>query len=83
MTAKLKHIIDQLDTIVMFKADKSMTDDDFIAGIEAYLLLCSLNADLNIDCSGLRSRRGRIFSEFIRRINLHSEVQLADRKSVV
>ncbi|MCM1225177.1 MAG: hypothetical protein NC548_63070 [Lachnospiraceae bacterium] len=77
MTAKLRQIIDQLNTIVAYKADKSMTDDDFIAGIEAYMLLCSLNDDFNIDCSGLRSRRGRLFAEFIRRINPKSEIQHA------
>lgn len=77
MNAKFKQIIEQLNSLVKFKADKSMTDDDFIAGIEAYLLLCSLNSDLNIDCPGLRSRRGRIFSEFTRRINFHGEIQFA------
>lgn len=77
MTAKFKHIIDQLNAIAVFKADKSMTDEDFIAGIEAYMLLCSLNVDLNIDCSGLYGRRGDLFSEFIRRINLHSDIQYA------
>lgn len=39
MTAKLRQIIDQLNALVVYKADKSITDDDFIAGIEAYMLL--------------------------------------------
>lgn len=77
MTAKFRQIIEQLNALITFKVDMSITDDDFIAGIEAYLLLCSLNSDLNIDCSGLRSRRGRIFSEFTRRISSHSEIQFA------
>ena len=77
MTAKLRQIIDQLNALVVYKADKSMTDDDFIAGVEAYMLLCSLHDDLNVDCSGLHCRRGRLFAEFIRRINSQSEIQHA------
>lgn len=77
MTAKFRQIIDQLNALITFKADKAMSDEDFIAGIEAYMLLCSLNSDLNIECFGLRRRRGRLYSEFTRRINAQSEIQFA------
>ncbi len=48
MTAKLKHIVEQLNAMVTFNVDKSMTDDDFIANVDAINLLCNLYDDLGL-----------------------------------
>lgn len=77
MTAKFKHIIEQLEALVTFKAYKSMTDDDFIANIEAINLLINVHDDLGLDRSDLRRGMGNLYPEFSRRICCKKNIQLA------
>ncbi|MCM1142956.1 MAG: hypothetical protein NC453_30700 [Muribaculum sp.] len=77
MTAKFKQIIEQLRALVIFKADKSMTDDDFIANIEAINLLINLHDDLGLDRKGIRKRMGNLYPEFSRRIYGKKNIQFA------
>lgn len=77
MTAKFKQIIDQLNAIVTFKADKSMTDEDFIANIEAVNLLINVYDDLGLNRKGLRRRMCNLYPEFSRRIYGKKNIQLA------
>lgn len=77
MTNKFKEIIRQLDALVTFKADKPMTDDDFIANIEAINLLINLHDDLNLDRTILYRRMSRLFPELIERISVKENIQNA------
>lgn len=77
MTAKFKHIIEQLNALVTFKADKSMSDDDFIANIEAINLLINVHDDLGLDRKGIRRKMVNLYPEFSRRIYEKENIQLA------
>lgn len=77
MNAKFKQIIDRLNALATFKADKSMDDEDFIANIDAINLLCNLHDDLGLDCSGILGKISRLYPEFPRRIHGKKDIQLA------
>lgn len=64
MSAKFRQIIAQLYDLATFKADKSMTDDDFIANVEAFNLLINLHDDLGVDRSDLRRRMNNLYPVF-------------------
>ena len=68
MTAKLKYIVEQLNAMVTFNVDKSMTDDDFIANVDAINLLCNLYDDLNIDRTEVRRNMDKLYPQFSRRV---------------
>lgn len=75
MSAKLKHIIEQLNAMVTFNVDKSMTDDDFIANVDAINLLCNIYDDLNIDRTKVRKNMDRLYPQFSRRVYGKSNIQ--------
>lgn len=78
MTAKFKQVIEQLKALVTtFKADKSMTDDDFITNVESINLLINLHDDLGMDRKGLRRRMANLYPEFSRRIYGKKNIQFA------
>jgi len=77
MTAKLKQIIEQLNALITFKANKSMSDEDFIANIDAVNLLCNLYDDLRLDRSALRRRMSNLYPELVRRIYGKENIQHA------
>ncbi|MCM1139136.1 MAG: hypothetical protein NC453_11260 [Muribaculum sp.] len=77
MTAKFKQIIDQLNALITFKADKSISDEDFIANIDAINLLCNLHDDLRLDRSEIRRRMSRLYHELTRRIFGKKDLQFA------
>lgn len=77
MTAKFKQIIEQLNALITFKTDKSMTDEDFIANIDAVNLLCNLYDDLRLDRSALRRRMSNLYPEFAPRIYGKENIQHA------
>jgi len=77
MTANFQHIIDTLNAIVTFKVDKSMSDDDFIANIDAINLLCNLYDDLGLDRTGIRKKMDALYSQFSRRIYSKENIQFA------
>lgn len=75
MTAKFKQIIEQLNALISFKADKTMTDDDFIANVDAINALCNLCDDLNLDRSEIRKNMDKLYPEFARRVYGKSNIQ--------
>lgn len=75
MTAKLRHIIEQLNAMVTFNVDKSMTDDDFIANVDAINLLCNIYDDLNIDRTEVRKNMDRLYPQFSRRVYGKGNIQ--------
>lgn len=77
MTAKLKQIIDKLNALITFKVDKSMSDEDFIANIDAINLLCNLYDGLKLDRSEIRKRMSRLYPELTRRIYDKQNIQYA------
>lgn len=77
MTAKFKQIIEQLNALITFKTDKSMTDEDFIANIEAINLLCNLYDDLKLDRSRIRRRMSNLYPDLARRIYGKENIQHA------
>jgi len=77
MNAKLRDIFNTLNAIVTFKVDKSVSDDDFIAKIDAINLLCNLHDDLGINRGPIRRRLNRLYPEFLRRICGKENIQLA------
>lgn len=77
MTAKFKQIIEQLNALITFKTDKSMTDDDFIANIDAINLLCNLYDDLKLDRSRVRKRMSNLYADLARRIYGKENIQHA------
>lgn len=54
-----------------------VSDDDFIAGIEAVNLLCNLCDDLGIDRTGIRRGLDSLYPELLRRISEKDDVQYA------
>ncbi|MCM1142170.1 MAG: hypothetical protein NC453_26670, partial [Muribaculum sp.] len=77
MTAKFRHIIDELNALVTFKADKSLSDDDFIANVEAVNLLINLHDDLGLDRKGIRRKMANLYPEFSRSIYGKKNIQFA------
>lgn len=77
MNAKLRNIFNTLNAIVTFKVDESMSDDDFIAKIDAINLLCNLHDDLGINRGSVRRRLNRLYPEFLRRIHGKENIQSA------
>ena len=75
MAVKLKHILEQLNAMVTFNVDKSMTDDDFIANVDAINLLCNLYDDLNIDRTEVRRNMDKLYPQFSRRVYGKSNIQ--------
>ena len=75
MTAKLKHIIEQLNAMVTFNVDKSMTDDDFIANVDAINLLCNLCDDLGLDRTEIRKNMDKIYPQLSRRVYGKGDIQ--------
>ena len=54
--------------MVTFNVDKSMTDDDFIANVDAINLLCNLYDDLGLDRTEIRKNMDKLYPQFSRRI---------------
>lgn len=77
MTAKFKQIVDKLNALVTFKDGNSMTDDDFIANVDAINLLYNLYDDLNLDRSDICRKMGDLYPEFARRIYGKENIQHA------
>ncbi len=77
MTAKFKQIIDSLYSLVTFEVDISMSDDDFIANVDAINLLCNLYDDLGLDRTDIRKDMDALYPEFSRRIYGKKNIQLA------
>ena len=77
MTKKFQEIIKRLEALTTFKADMSMTDDDFILNIEAINLLINVHDDLGLDSKGLRKRMAKLYPEFSRRIYGKKNIQYA------
>lgn len=77
MTSKIKHIIEQLNGVVTFNVAKSMSDEDFIANIDAINLLCNLCDDLNIDRSEIRKKMDKLYPEFSLRVYGKNNIQLS------
>jgi hypothetical protein len=75
VAVKLKHILEQLNAMVTFNVDKSMTDDDFIANVDAINLLCNLYDDLNIDRTEVRRNMDKLYPQFSRRVYGKSNIQ--------
>ena len=61
--------------MVTFNVDKSMTDDDFIANVDAINLLCNLYDDLNIDRTEVRRNMDKLYPQFSRRVYGKSNIQ--------
>lgn len=77
MTEKFRQIIETLKNLVNFNVDKSMSDADFIANIDAVNLLCDLYDNLKIDCSEIRQNMDKLYPHFSRRIKSKENIQLA------
>ncbi len=77
MTAKFKQIIDSLNSLVTYEIDKSMSDDDFIANVEAINVLCNLYDDLGLDRTDIRKNMDKIYPQFSRGIYGKKDIQLA------
>ena len=77
MTAKIRQIIDQLKGLVTYKADKSMSDEDFIANVDAANFLCDLHDDLGLDRSEIRKNLDKLYPQFSRRVKTKEDIQLA------
>ncbi|MCM1491549.1 MAG: hypothetical protein NC095_12110 [Muribaculum sp.] len=72
-----QQIIDRLSTLATFDVDKSMTDDDFIANIDAINVLCNLCEDLDLDHSDILRNLSTLYPEIARRIHGKPDIQLA------
>lgn len=77
MPAGFRHIIDTLNAMVTFRFDSSMTDEDFIANIDAVNLLCNVLDGLDLDTSGIVGQLDCLYPELTRRIFAKEDVQLA------
>ncbi len=77
MTAKFKQIIDSLNDLVTFDADRSMSDDDFIANVDAINVLCNLYDDLGLNRTDIRKNMDKIYPQFSRRIYGKKDIQHA------
>ncbi len=74
---KLRDILNMLSVLVDCKVDKTVSDDDFIAGVDAFNLLCNLYNELGLDRSEIRRRMDGIYPEFSRRIRGKKDIQLS------
>lgn len=61
--------------MVTFNVDKSMTDDDFIANVDAINLLCNLYDDLGLDRTEIRKDMDKLYPQFSHRIYGKGDVQ--------
>jgi len=77
MNAKFRDIFNTLNALVTFKVDKSMSDDDFIANIDAINLMCNIYDDLGLDCTEIRRDMDKLYSQFSRRVYEKIYIQLA------
>lgn len=77
MRARLKDILEKINSLVTFKIEPTMADDDFIANIEAINLLCNVYDELGLDRTGLRDRMDELYPEFSRRICAKDNIQHA------
>jgi len=77
MTAKLKNILDAVNDFVSYKEERTMSDDDFIADIDAANLLCNLYDELGIDRTEIRRKMDILYPEFSRRIYGKKNMQLS------
>lgn len=74
---KMTGIIERLNRLVTFDGCESMTDEDFIADIDAANLLCCLHDDLGLDRTEIRSNMERLYPQLIRRIEAKQDIQYA------
>ncbi len=77
MNAKLRDIFNTLNALVTFNVDRSMSDDDFIANIDAINLLCNIYDDLGLDRSEIRRDMDKLYPQFFRRVYGKTDIQLA------
>lgn len=77
MTVKIQQIINHLKSLVTYKADKSMSDGDFIANVDAVNFLCDLHDDLGLDRSEIRKNMDKLYPQFSRRVEAKRDIQLA------
>lgn len=77
MTAKIRQIIEQLKKLVTYKVDKSMSDEDFIANVDAVNFLCDLHDDLRLDRSEIRRNIDKLYPQYSHRVNAKENIQLA------
>lgn len=75
MTAEFQHIINTLNALVRFEVDKSMSDDDFIANIDAINLLCNIYDELGLDRTEIRKKMDAHFPQFSRRVYSKGNIQ--------
>lgn len=68
MTAKFKLLVDKLGASVTFKADKTMTYDDFISNIEC------ITAPLELDSNNNLRERPPIVAKLLRGANTSFEI---------
>ncbi len=74
---RLSDILNTLNGLVAGKVDRAVSDDDFIAGVDAFNLLCNLYDELGLDRSEIRRRMDGIYPEFLRRIRGRKDIQLS------
>jgi len=77
MNAKLRDIFNTLNAIVTFKVDKSMSDDDFIANIDAINLIYNIYDDFGLDRTEIRRDMDKLYPQFSRRVYGKTDIQLA------
>ncbi len=74
---RLSDILNTLNDLVAGKVDRAVSDDDFIAGVDAFNLLCNLYDELRLDRSEIRRRMDGLYPEFSRRIRGRKDIQLS------
>jgi len=77
MNAKFKQLFDSLKSLISFKVDSSMSDDDFIAGIDAANLFCKLHDDFGISRTEIRGKMEQLYPEIVRRVYNKENIQQA------
>jgi len=77
MNAKFRDIFNTLNGLVTFKVDKSMSDDDFIANIDAINLMCNIYDDFGLDRTEIRRDMDKFYPHFSRRVYGKTDIQLA------
>ncbi len=70
-------LVGRLNSLVTFEPDKSMSDDDFIANIDALNLLCNTCDDLGLDRAAIRERMNALYPQLSRRIHGKENIQHA------
>ncbi len=74
MTAKLRDILNQISNLVETRSVKSISDDDFIARVEAICLMRNIYDVAGLDESPVIKKMKSIYPEFSKRINVVSEI---------